>query len=276
MGELQANGLRFHVQELGEPGLPGTTSPPPERPPTVVMIHDLVTDNLSSFYYTIANPVGMLADTRLYDLRGHGRSDMPPSGYRVADHVNDLARLLQAWDIHEPVHLVGNSFGGVVALTFADRYPQRVASLVLIDAHFAIDGWGEHMAGSLALAAFGLDELGLKDWRVRYGSRKLDNLARHAERLLGGTTLIPDLEGEHAFPAAGLQYLKAPVLAIYGEESDILDRADVIEQHVPDCELHLVPGSSQSVLFEATPYVREQILLWLDRMRDRSSHPCIR
>lgn len=273
MPELQANGLRFHVQVLGGEHAADDPAGPASGP--VVMIHDLVTDNLSSYYYTIANPVGMVADTRLYDLRGHGRSTVPATGYRVRDHVNDLAWLLRAWDIRQPVHLVGHSFGGSVALAFADRYPHRVASLVLIDAHFSIDGWGEHMAGGLALAAFGLDALGLQDWRARYGSRKLDNLARRAEQLLGQTSLIADLEDEHPFPTAALQCLTAPVLAIYGEDSDILDRAETLDRHVPDCELHVVPGSSQSVLFEATPYVREQILLWLDRMLDRSDHPCL-
>jgi pimeloyl-ACP methyl ester carboxylesterase len=261
--ELQANGLRFHVQVLGEDRPRGAhLRRHPAARPTVVMIHDLVTDNLSSYYYTIANPVGMVADTHLYDLRGHGRSEVPASGYRVSDHVNDLARLLHAWDIHEPVHVVGNSFGGVVALTFADRYPQRVASLILLDAHFSIDGWGDHLVSSLTLAAFGVRS-----------SRKVENMARHAERLLGETSLIADLEGERPFPSAGLRQLAAPVLAIYGDESDILDRAHALETHLPDCELHIVPESSQSVLFEATPYVREQMLVWLDRMRDRVATP---
>src|SRR5204862_171211 len=85
-------------------------------------------------YYTIANPVGLVADTFLYDLRGHGRTDVPETGYTVADHVDDLAALLDTWGIDEPVHLVGTSFGGVVALAFTHRFPERVASLVLFEA----------------------------------------------------------------------------------------------------------------------------------------------
>lgn len=267
MPHLDANGLRFHVQVLGDPSRASETYDRSGRVrPKVVMIHGLVADNLSSYYYTIANPVGMVADTHLYDLRGHGRTTVPRTGYTVLDHVRDLCSLLDAWHLDQPVHLVGNSFGGVVALTFAHLFPERVASLVLIEAHFATEGWGEHMAGSLALAAFGLDEEGVKDWLDRYGSRKVNRLAAHAERLFSDTSLIDDLEREQPFPYAALEAIKAPALAMYGAESDILDRAHDLETHLPDCELHIVPDCSHSVLFEATPYVREQTLLWLDQM----------
>jgi pimeloyl-ACP methyl ester carboxylesterase len=255
---LDANGLRFHVQVLG-------TERNGRRRPKVVMLHGLVADNLSSYYYTIANPLGLVADTYLYDLRGHGRTEVPKSGYAVIDHVADLRGLLRAWSIDEPVHLVGNSFGCVVALAFAHLFPERVASLVLIEAHFATEGWGEHMAGSLALAAFGLDKEGVKDWLERNATRKLSRLARHSERLFLETSLIDDLQGEQPFPYRSLEAIGCPTLAIYGEGSDIIDRAYDLEKHVPRCELHVVPGCSHSVLFEATPFVREQALAWVTR-----------
>jgi pimeloyl-ACP methyl ester carboxylesterase len=265
MPHVEANGLRFHVQHLGAGG--------EDRPP-VVMLHGLVADNLSSFYYTIANPVGLVADAYLYDMRGHGRSEMPLSGYTVDDHVRDLRGLLDAWDIDRPVHLVGNSFGGVVALAFTQLFPERVASLVLIEAHFATEGWGEHMAGSLALAAFGLDKEGVQEWLDEHASRKLSRLARHSEKLFLETSLIDDLQRERPFTRRALEAIPCPTLAIYGEGSDILDRAADLERYVPDCELHVVPGCTHSVLFEATPFVRERTVDWvvqLDAGRDERS-----
>ncbi len=229
------------------------------------MLHGLVADNLSSFYYTIANPVALVADTYLYDQRGHGRSEMPSTGYAVVDHVADLRALLDGWGIDEPVHLLGNSFGGLIALAFAHRFPGRVASLVLVEAHFATEGWGEHMAGSLALAAFGLDEQNVKDWLARNASRKVGRLARHSERMLMETSLIDDLQREQPFPQQALAAVVCPTLAIYGEGSDILDRAHDLEHHVPRCELHVVPGCTHSVLFEATPFVRQHTLDWITR-----------
>jgi pimeloyl-ACP methyl ester carboxylesterase len=255
MPRVDANGLRFHVQRLGDGGATDR--------PTVVMLHGLVADNLSSFYYTIANPVGLVADTWLYDLRGHGRSDMPSTGYTVHHHVEDLRALLAAWAVDGPVHLVGNSFGGVVALAFAHLFPERVASLVLVEAHFATEGWGEHMAGSLALAAFGLHQEGIDEWMEQQAGRKLSRLARHSEKLLMTTSMIDDLQRERPFPRQALEAITCPTLAIYGEGSDIIDRAHDLQRHVAGCELHIVPGCTHSVLFEAAPFVRDATVAWV-------------
>jgi pimeloyl-ACP methyl ester carboxylesterase len=257
---VHANGLRFHVQVLPDP--PPAADPPR---PKVVLIHGLIMDSLGSYYVTIANPLALVADTYLYDLRGHGLSDVPETGYAVADHVDDLRRLLDTWGIDEPVHLVSNSFGGVIALTFADLHPERVASLVLLEAHFGIEGWGEYMAGGLALAAFGLDEQRVKDWLAENGDRKLNRLARRSEHLFLRTSLIDDLGKEPPFPLRALRAIRCPTLAIYGEGSDILSRARLLEQHIPGCELHVLPGCTHSLLQEATPFVRQRTLDWVTR-----------
>lgn len=259
MPHLDANGLRFHVQVLRTGDRGGSDSARAK----VVMLHGLVADNLSSYYYTIANPVGLVADTYLYDMRGHGRSEIPESGYAVVDHVADLRALLAAWELDEPVHLVGNSFGGVVALAFASLFPDKVASLVLIEAHFATEGWGEHMAGSLALAAFGLDKESVKEWLERNASRKVSRMAQRSEHLFLRTSLIDDLQQEQPFPRRDLEGIACPTLAIYGEGSDILDRARDLERYVPDCTLYVVADCTHSVLFEATPFVREHVLSWI-------------
>ena len=129
MADVVANGVRHHVQRLG-----GGRR-------TVVFLHGLVMDNLSSLYFTLANPVAAGADVVLYDLRGHGRSERPAAGYRVDDLVADLGALLDALGVDGPVDLVGNSFGGLLALAFAAAAPARVAGLALVDAHDGADGW---------------------------------------------------------------------------------------------------------------------------------------
>lgn len=249
MPKVSANGLAFNTQVLGDHGSP------------VVMLHGLVIDNLSSWYYTLANPIGLTHRVHLYDLRGHGRSEMPATGYSVEDNVDDLVALLDHWGITEPVHLFGNSFGGVVSLALAHRHPERVASLFLIEAHFAVEGWGEHMAGSLALAAFGLDEDAVQDWLSENADRKLSRVAKRSERFLTETSLIDDLQAEQ--PIGWLPEITAPTYAIYGSESDILDRARELEAKVPGCQLEIVDGSSHSLLTEQSGLVRERALAWL-------------
>lgn len=66
------------------------------------------------------------------DLRGHGQSDQPPSGYAMADIQSDLELILHTLGINRPVVLLGHSFGGAVAACFAVNHPERIKKLVLV------------------------------------------------------------------------------------------------------------------------------------------------
>lgn len=251
MADVVANGVRFNVSHLGA------------GDQTVVFLHGLVLDNLSSFYYTLANPMALEAEVYLYDMRGHGRSERPPTGYTVEDSVADLDALLDELGVDRPVHLIGNSYGGVVGLGMAITHPDRVAGLALIEAHFAVEGWGLHMAGSLALAAFGLDDDDLRKMLEEQGGRKLNRLARNAESLIYDTTLLDDLQAVKPLPREALAALSCPVLAFYGEHSDLLDRATDLDDLVPDCDLRILPDCSHSVLLEATAELKATLIPWV-------------
>lgn len=65
-----------------------------------------------------------------YDQRGLGRSDKPDVRYTMADYADDAAGLMesQGWD---DAHVIGVSFGGMVAQELVLRHPSRVRRLVL-------------------------------------------------------------------------------------------------------------------------------------------------
>lgn len=74
-------------------------------------------------------------DTRVcvYDRAGRGWSepaDTPQDGARIA---TDLHELLHRGHVPGPYVLAGHSFGGLYVLTFAARYPDEVAGMVLVD-----------------------------------------------------------------------------------------------------------------------------------------------
>ncbi|MBK9558339.1 alpha/beta hydrolase [Candidatus Neomicrothrix sp.] len=247
MAEVTANGVRFHVQRLGTAR---------DDNHTVVMMHGMVMDNLSSFYYTLANPVALDHEVILYDQRGHGRSERPPTGYTVADSVADLRALLAELGVDRPVVLVGNSYGGTIGMAYAMAYPDEVRGVLLIEAHIAVEGWGDHMAGSLALAAFGLDDDQVREWLSDQGGRKVNRLARNAEALIYKTSMLDDLAAVPVMTEAQLGALEVPVLALYGEQSDILDVARTVERCVPNCRLQVMADTTHSLLLERTAEVR--------------------
>lgn len=255
MPEVTANGLRFNTQVLrAAPSTPG------EKRPPVVMLHGLVMDNLSSWYLTIANPVAQHADVYLYDLRGHGRTDVPDEGYTIADNVADLVALLEVWGIDEPVHLVGNSFGCAVALEFARRSPERVASLFLIEAHYASPGWGEQIAASLDRVSTGVQDTVVRDYLADLAGRKFKKLVATTERLLLDTTIIEDLRAE---PGHSFGEVTCPAVAVYGADSDILALGRALEQQLPRCELVVLEDCSHSLLMEAGGRLSDRVVDWV-------------
>jgi len=68
-----------------------------------------------------------------YDLRGHGNSSKVPGPYSLDTFAKDAAELLDHLGIVR-AHVAGHSLGGTIAVTFASRYPHRVARLAVISA----------------------------------------------------------------------------------------------------------------------------------------------
>lgn len=68
------------------------------------------------------------------DLRGHGRSDRPESGYEFPTLVSDLLALIDllGWRARRPV-VAGQSTGGNLAVELAAREPGAVGAVVGVD-----------------------------------------------------------------------------------------------------------------------------------------------
>ncbi len=66
-----------------------------------------------------------------YDQRGTGRSSEPSEGYSLLKYVEDLEAIRKALDA-EKVHVLGHSWGGIVAMRYATIYSQKIKSLILM------------------------------------------------------------------------------------------------------------------------------------------------
>jgi len=65
-----------------------------------------------------------------FDLRGYGRSDRPLQHYDMEVWADDVAGLLDALGL-EAAHVHGTSMGGMIAIVFAGKYPERTTSVVI-------------------------------------------------------------------------------------------------------------------------------------------------
>lgn len=78
---------------------------------------------------------GLAAQYRVcaYDRAGTGNSEAVPGIVDASVSSDALLQILAELKITKPVILVGHSYGALIARVFADRYPDRVAGLVLVD-----------------------------------------------------------------------------------------------------------------------------------------------
>jgi len=261
MAYVAANGIRMHVQRM-----PAKGSAADGPRPRVVFIHGVGTDSLASFYLTLAAPAANAGiEVISYDLRGHGRSDRPPTGYTVADAVDDLAALLAELDVAGPVHLVGNSFGGTVAFSFAHRFPDRVASLVAIESEPATRSWSRKIADRLDEGAEKLVQAEVLSWIHDHHGSHMSRLGKAFGQVLATTSITRDVPRGPLLSGADLAAISCPVLAIFGAESHVVDVAETLPDLLPGCQVEVIPGYEHGVLMQAPHEVRDLVLPWILR-----------
>lgn len=114
---LQLPDVRIHYRVLGEGA-------------SVVLLHGL--GSSGSDWFPVTSYLAPYYRLVLIDLRGHGHSSLPRSGYSIAAMSRDVLAVLAAEGI-EGAALVGLSLGGCVALQTAAAAPGQVRGLVLVN-----------------------------------------------------------------------------------------------------------------------------------------------
>lgn len=217
----------------------------------LVMVHGLAA-SLAFWYLNNAFEFSKNYRVTLYDLRGHGRSEVPETGYAVGQMVDDLRGLLDYLGI-ERSHFAAHSFGGSVALSLACREPHRFSSLAIFDTHISAareqhGGWklgakvqrmleGNNIHLNVREPYFGYKLLGAIAEMKAKGKEVSDELeefvrplttgiARNAAqrwiRLLNTTSAKEELMVGDGLSLEVLRQLNFPILAFYGEVSQAM------------------------------------------------------
>lgn len=97
----------------------------------VVFLHGFPLDH--SMWNAELEPISKRCRAIAPDLRGFGGSQVTPGVVTMEQMADDVAALLDALDIHEPIVLCGLSMGGYVAFEFWRKYAARLRGLVLSD-----------------------------------------------------------------------------------------------------------------------------------------------
>jgi len=239
-------GLRLHYQWVGSG-------------PDLVMVHGL-TGNLAVWHLRIIPELAEHFRILTYDLRGHGHSDVPASGYSPDEMAADLLALLDTLEVERPV-IAGHSYGADIALYFAARNPERVSEVIAIESALPAlesarrgDDWVGWSYWANALEQAGHPVPVEERANLRYMIRATIDLPKQwgplkglprkpapLLRLLDETTMPEDYRKVGTLTLERIETLETPVVLIYAEKSAFLDTYEYLRAHLPDVEGVLLP-----------------------------------
>lgn len=286
---MPANGTRLHVAVAGDG-------------PLVLLVH-----GYPQFWWAWRTQLPALADAGFtvaaVDLRGHGASDKPPTGYDVGTLCADLAALVRSLG-HTRAVVIGHGLGGLLAWAMPQLQPQVVRAIgVLGMPHPQLLGrrtlpWllTRPLLQRPVRAAFGRPggsaarrladpavlEESLHRWSARgsawpstevvdrysqaLGLPFASRSATEAHRWLARAHLHP---GGRRLMRRAARPVRVPVLALHGADDRLLPpalAARSAEQARGGLEWHLLPGVGHFVQEEAPGTTTRLIADWLRRL----------
>jgi len=123
------NGVRLFFDVEGAKLVPD--GPAMREKPVLLMLHGGPGAD-HSIYRPAYSALSDIAQIVYLDHRGNGRSeDGPREGWNLAQWGDDVAAFCEALGIEAPI-VLGASFGGMVALSYATRHPDHPAKLILV------------------------------------------------------------------------------------------------------------------------------------------------
>jgi pimeloyl-ACP methyl ester carboxylesterase len=264
----------FHNRKIstGELSLAVTEFEAPAGAPELILLHGIGSRAVS--WWPVVD--ALAADFRLLapDLRGHGSSDKPASGYLLPDYARDLAGLIAALEPRRP-RLLGHSLGGLIALTWAADHPADAAAIALEDTSLsggqrvapAFDGW-------LALSRMTIDEAAAY-YAKEYPAWSNEDCRRRAESITATAPGVFEELRDQALQAdppdrlAGLAAIRSPMLFVHGdiESGGMVLPGDAARfaETLPTARVIRLPGAGHNIhrddterfLAAALPFLRD-------------------
>ena len=182
-GYLEVNGRRLWLMRSGH-GDPTTVFAPGAGSFGLdfLLAHQFVSEQTTSL---------------LYDRAGTGWSEDVKLPRSIDEATDELRDLLEVLSLPGPYLLVGHSLGGAYVQRYAQRFPESVAGLLLLDPLH--EDWDEYMPQHLKLATTAGDDATMPDLPAQIidqlRAMLLDALAGYPEPIRGA------IVAQHASPA---------------------------------------------------------------------------
>ena len=205
----------------------------------------------------------------LFDLRGHGESDKPETGYGLNDYASDIIAFITERRL-ENVVLVGHSLGALTSLLVTAAMPDRIRAMVLEDPPLPLRAESAQTFASLVdLRRKSFDEVvdELKAWRPFITREQAEASARRLQQTAEGVLAeaSQDLATTADVPAPGVT-ISAPTLVIQAGNED--QRAfgsegpGLLGEVLPNLTIETIPDTSHNILREKPEQYRDLVQEW--------------
>lgn len=211
-----------------------------------------------------------------FDQRGMGQTDKPVGPYTMEDYACDALAVMDALEL-EKAHVVGYSFGGMVAQEMAIRWPERIGSLVLAASAAGGDGGASYPIHEfIDLAPFERAHRGIevadlrftRKWQLQHPEkaeqRIRDRVAKQSEfsdepgALEGMKAQLEARANHNTFDR--LPDIKSRTLVLAGryDGQATLEAQQKMQHQIPNSEIKVLPGS-HGFLYESNDVYEEII-----------------
>lgn len=251
---ITVNNRQVHIQELNR----GAEQ-------TVVLIHGMFS-NLSIYYFNIAPVLAKHFHVVMYDLKSHGMSERFLDGYDLDNMSSDLIGLIDHLQL-EKVHLVGYSFGGLIALKTALECPDRINQLVVMEAPDPQDEKARNIIDEYSKEFLEHYVANFTDTtKVQMGKRQMEKNHRMYEFLFNQTSIKADMIREkHFLGETEFSKLTAPTLLLYGTDSNCRPTGEWLQSQISQSELELIPGD-HNIPIQEPQRIAETIAQFLSKI----------
>jgi len=184
-------------------------------------------------------------------LRGHGQSDAPYTDYTMAEIVSDLQAIVEDLNLPEKFILVAHSFGGSIAVEYANAHADRLEKLVLISTA------GEYPLPKIAELA------------TRIPARLVWPFWKYRTRFDAEFHVMKRMAANNMLQWQGwsmMRNISVPTLVITGERDNYLPREvfDDVGKMIPNAEIYDVGTAKHKVQLERHRAVTRAIERFVD------------
>lgn len=248
----------------------------PRDAPALLLVHGSGASSLS--WQAMVPPLAATHRVVRVDLLGHGRSAQPADGaYGIPEQADRAARVLELLDAG-PAVVVGHSSGGYTAVALAERRPDLVRGLVLVNTGPRRDALTAQDAGAVSAEV----QWPPTDEQIRAFSGGSFPEGSDAPRILAEELGLMSFRSflttmrasygylaERAVPER-LAALGTPVQVVYGEQDGRWVPAAYGDYRaVPGVRIDPLPGVGHTSILEAPERVAALVLSFAAGLGDR-------